>query len=42
MPDHCNGLLIVSRKAVDETSFLSTEGVKVLQLDALADREKTF
>lgn len=42
MPDHCNGLLIVNRKAVYETSFLGTEVVKVLQLDTLTVREKTF
>lgn len=42
MPDHCNGLLTVSRKAVYETSFLGAEVVEVLPLDTLSDREKPF
>lgn len=40
MPDHCNGLLMVSKNVIYETSILSTEIVKLLQLDTWADRKK--
>lgn len=39
MPDHCNGLLIVSKNAIYETPFLNTDMVKLLQLDTQADRK---
>jgi len=42
MQVHCSGLLTVSKNAIYETSFLSTEMVKFLQLDKQGGRKKAL
>lgn len=40
MPDQCNGLLIVSKNAINETSILNITMAKHLQLDTQAEADK--